>query len=126
MFFDNRLQSQQEMTRVLRPGGRVAVAVWDSYANSPGYANVIDLLARLFGEAVADELRQPFVLGDIQELQRLFAKAGIPDAAISNRAPSRFPHQCTSSVPPCRKRGASYCLAASIRWRRRQYRPPRA
>jgi ubiquinone/menaquinone biosynthesis C-methylase UbiE len=85
MFFDNRLKSLQEMARVLRPGGRVAVAVWDSYANSPGYASLIELLARLFGESVADELRQPFVLGDMQKLQQLFAEAGIPDATIGTQ-----------------------------------------
>lgn len=92
MFFADRLQSLREMRRVLCPGGRVAVAVWDTYANSPGYATLITLLAQLFGEAVADELRQPFVLGDTQTLQQLFAEADIPDAVISTQmGMARFP-----------------------------------
>ena len=77
---------------MVRPGGRLAVAVWDSYANSPGYGALVGLLARLFGENVADELRQPFALGDRSELQRLFADAGLPNAAFRTQmGTARFP-----------------------------------
>jgi SAM-dependent methyltransferase len=92
MFFDDRHAALREMLRVLRPGGRMAVAVWDSLENTPGYAAVADLLQRLFGSQVAAALRAPFVLGDIPMLRSLFADAGIPDAQITTQAgTARFP-----------------------------------
>lgn len=92
MFFENRAAALAEMRRVLRPGGRLAVAVWDSLDHSPGYAAMAGLLQRLFGTAVADQLRAPFVLGDVEGLRALFAGAGIANAEIRTReGTARFP-----------------------------------
>jgi SAM-dependent methyltransferase len=92
MFFEDRRAALQEMMRVLKPGGHLAVAVWDSIENSPGYAELIALLQRLFGDKVADTLRPPFVLGDPQLLQSLFTTAGIPNARITrHEGTARFP-----------------------------------
>jgi hypothetical protein len=80
------------MWRVLRPGGRLAVAVWGTLDRSPGYAAMVALLRRLFGDRVADELRAPFALGDPETLRSLFARAGVPGVEI--RTPdgtARFP-----------------------------------
>lgn len=52
------------MVRVLRPGGRPAVAVWDRLENTPGYLAVTEFLQRLFGTEAADALRAPYVLGE--------------------------------------------------------------
>jgi hypothetical protein len=80
------------MARVLRPGGQLAVAVWDAYVNSPGYHALVSLLAHMFGEDVAEELRQPFALGDVAELHRLFEQADTGRVAISTHAGvARFP-----------------------------------
>jgi len=76
MFFEDRQTALAEMWRVLRPGGRLLVAVWDALERTPGYAAMVELLRRLFGEEIADELRAPFVLGDPAELRALFAGAG--------------------------------------------------
>ena len=92
MFFDDRQRALQEMLRVLRPGGRLAVAVWDRLETSPGYAAMTGLLRRLFGEPVAAGLRAPFVLGDPDELRALFAAAGMPDARVATETgTARFP-----------------------------------
>jgi ubiquinone/menaquinone biosynthesis C-methylase UbiE len=92
MFFEDRRAAIQEMVRVLRPGGRLAVAVWDSLEHLPGYAVMTDLVQRLFGDQVADALRAPFVLGDPQNLRSLFAEAGIPNAQITTQeGTARFP-----------------------------------
>jgi SAM-dependent methyltransferase len=92
MFFEDRRAALAEMLRVLRRGGRLAVAVWDSLERTPGYAAVTSLLQRLFGDRVADALRAPFVLGDPSALQALFATAGIPDATVTTRkGTARFP-----------------------------------
>ena len=76
MFFEDRVRALQEMWRVLRPGGRIAVAVWDSLANTPGYAAMASLLERLFGAALAKELEAPFCLGDTALLRDLALQAG--------------------------------------------------
>ncbi|WP_035485279.1 methyltransferase domain-containing protein [Geminicoccus roseus] len=92
MFFQDRTGALKEMRRVLRPGGLVAVAVWDAIDRSPGYAAMADLLERLFGQRVAAELRAPFMLGDQAELRRLFELAGLPQPRIETCAgTARFP-----------------------------------
>ncbi len=82
MFFDDREKSLQEMWRVLRPGGRLVVATWDSLAHSPGYDAMAALLTRLFGDEFADSLHAPHNLGDCDELTQIFIDAGIPDPVV--------------------------------------------
>lgn len=82
MFFEDRAAALREMMRVLRPGGRLAVAVCDSLDHSPGYAALADLLQRLFGEPVANAFRAPFVLGNRERLLALCSEAGIAGADI--------------------------------------------
>ncbi len=85
MFFKDRLAAIGEMLRVLAPGGVLAVAVWDSLENSPAYAIEVALLERIAGQAAADALRAPFVLGDRRELAALFEDAGVSSANIATR-----------------------------------------
>ena len=92
MFFEDRALALREMMRVLRPGGRLAVAVWDTVENTPGYAKMIGLLQRLFGQAAADGLRAPYNLGDKALLKSIFDKAGIVDTSIASLdGTARFP-----------------------------------
>ncbi len=82
MFFEDRVAALKEMWRVLRPGGRLGLAVWDTLGSTPGYAAMTALLQRLFGDRVTDACEAPFILGDAGTLLSLFAEAGIPDAQI--------------------------------------------
>src|SRR5690606_14251013 len=59
MFFEDRVAALREIWRVLRPGGRMALAVWDALDNIPGYAAMVVLRRRLFGDRIANELRAP-------------------------------------------------------------------
>jgi SAM-dependent methyltransferase len=92
MFFEDRPAAVREMSRVLRPERRCAVAVWDSLENTPGYAAAVALIHRLFGKPTADLLRSPFCLGDPGELRRLFESGPFRQTqVISRRGTARFP-----------------------------------
>ncbi len=91
MFFEDRTAGLREMMRVIKPGGRMAVAVCDSLDQSPGYAAVADMLELLFGDDVANAFRAPFVLGDAKLLHALCATAGIERAEVKrHRGTVRF------------------------------------
>jgi SAM-dependent methyltransferase len=92
MFFTDRRQALREMLRVLAPGGHLAVAVWDSLANTPAYAAEVALLERVAGQRAADALGAPFVLGNREELTTLFASAGVLSIAITTlHGTAQFP-----------------------------------
>jgi SAM-dependent methyltransferase len=103
MFFQDKTLAIREMMRVLRPGGNLAIAVWDSLENVTGYAGITRLLSRLFGDSAAESLRAPYSLGDIQELSSLFSDADTPGVKIKTVEGSvRFP-------------SIQYCMEADIR-----------
>ncbi len=82
MFFPERVRALREMRRVARGNGRIAVAVWGSLAETPGYAAMAALLLDLFGADVANSLAAPYALGDPDVLDTLCTEAGIDDAVI--------------------------------------------
>ncbi|MGB5349485.1 MAG: methyltransferase domain-containing protein [Polyangiales bacterium] len=85
MFFDDKPAAIAEMWRVVRPRGRLVIAVWDSLDNTPGYSAVTSILARLFGDAVAALLKSPYSLGDPNTLRALLARAGVTDLEVQRR-----------------------------------------
>jgi SAM-dependent methyltransferase len=92
MFFGDRIGAVSEMLRVLVPGGRLAVAVWDSLENSEAYQLEVGLLESRAGSEAANALRAPFVLGDKSELSALFKRAGAETFEILTRnGKARFP-----------------------------------
>ncbi|MGE5147023.1 MAG: methyltransferase domain-containing protein [Candidatus Eiseniibacteriota bacterium] len=92
MFFDDRVAALREMARVARPGSRIAVAVWAGLDAVPGYEAMTKLLARLFGNRIADQLRAPYALGDKAALRVLFADAGLRNVEIATpEGMARFP-----------------------------------
>lgn len=92
MFFPDRIAALQEMSRVLVPDGWLAVAVWDSLENSDGYREEVELLRRIAGEEAADALRAPFVLGNRDEVSRLFQDAGLDSPGVeTHRGRAQFP-----------------------------------
>lgn len=92
MFFEDRIAAINEMLRVLKTRGRLAVAVWESLERSQAYPDAVALLDRKAGCAAADALRAPFVLGDTNDLRTLFHQAGADLISIVTRkGRARFP-----------------------------------
>jgi ubiquinone/menaquinone biosynthesis C-methylase UbiE len=92
MFFTDRHRALREMGRVLVPGGRLVVAVFDVVDSMPAYASEVALLERTAGRQAADALRAPFVLGERKELAALFSQAGFAPVEIDTHAgTARFP-----------------------------------
>lgn len=85
MFFRDRVGAVREMHRVLAPGGAIAVAVWDRAESMEVEHTMIELLGDRAGPAAADALRAPFALGDVEEVESLFVRAGATNVTIETK-----------------------------------------
>lgn len=88
-FFPDRLQALQEMRRVLRSGGRMALSVNQSLEHNPLYKALNEVLTHRLG---VPALALPFSFGDDQQLDRLLSEAGFHRIEVQMVAlPVRFP-----------------------------------
>ncbi len=83
MFFEDRKRAAEEMARVLKPGGRLALAVWRSVEHIPAYADVASILEEHVGTAAADALRLPFSLGDPDAVTAVLENSGFLDISVA-------------------------------------------
>ena len=91
MFFPDPVLALKEMWRVLNTPGKLAIAVWDTLDNNPGYAKLSDQLAELFGDFALNAISAPYSLGEITALRGLFESANIPVAHIKTvKTQARF------------------------------------
>jgi SAM-dependent methyltransferase len=74
-----------ETRRVLAPGGRLALAVWDSIQHNPwALMPSIELLERGLVSPPAPGTPGPFALGDPERLRELLAHAGFADIDVQS------------------------------------------
>ena len=90
-FFPDRAVALQEMRRVLKRGGRVAISVNQSLHANPMYEALFEALARHLGTTV-DVIAQPYALGDADVLHDLLLTAGFDQIELTPIVvPVRFP-----------------------------------
>ena len=86
------LVEAEEMFRVLRPGGSLAIAVWNTVEQNPAYADIIAVLQEQVGTAAADALRLPFSLGNTDEVTAVLDKSGFTGISVETEVePAQFP-----------------------------------
>jgi SAM-dependent methyltransferase len=84
MFAPDPARAAREIERVLRPGGRFAVAVWGPREQNPWLGVVFDAVSAQTGAPVPPPgVPGPFSLADSNRLAGLFADAGLTDVDVS-------------------------------------------
>jgi SAM-dependent methyltransferase len=84
MFATKPGRAASEMRRVVRPGGRVAVAVWGPAERNPWLGVVFDAVSAQLDRPVPPPgIPGPFSLADAEELGALLRRSGLADVALS-------------------------------------------
>ena len=92
MFFQDRQKSADEMFRVLKPGGSLVIAVWNSIQQNPAYADIISVLQEQVGTAAADALRLPYCLGNSDDVTAVLDNSGFTNIIVETKVESaQFP-----------------------------------
>jgi ubiquinone/menaquinone biosynthesis C-methylase UbiE len=90
MFFTDRHAALKEMHRVLRPGGRIVLSVWQGLERHPFYQTLHDVSLRHFGKSSVEAV---FSLGNSEELHKLLTDSGFRQVAIEPMSiMARFPN----------------------------------
>jgi ubiquinone/menaquinone biosynthesis C-methylase UbiE len=82
-FFPDRDAALAEMHRVLRPGGKLGIAVWCSIEDCPPFLALANALEQVLGTEVADTYKGgPWGLADAASLAQLANDAGFTNVEV--------------------------------------------
>lgn len=86
MLFSSPEEALQEMRRVLKPGGKLVVAVLGSLDSLSAYTAIADVYEHVVNKSVGNALRMPFSMGDKDTLTSLFKSVGISSARTTTES----------------------------------------
>lgn len=85
MFAADPARSAREIARVLRVGGRAALAVWGPREHNPWLGMVFDAVSAELGRPIPPPgMPGPFSLGDADHLAALLSAAGLSDVGVGD------------------------------------------
>lgn len=82
MFFPDKPRGIAEMARVLKPGGTLALNVWDSLEANPAVKLAKDVTSGFFESDAPQFLAIPFGYHDVDEIRQLLATAGFKGVEV--------------------------------------------
>jgi SAM-dependent methyltransferase len=89
-FVSDRAKAAAEIHRVLRPGGRTAIALWRGLDHHPFFSAMQDAVVR---HLHIPALAAPFSFGDPAEIRATLEAAGFRDVTVeAHTKPARFPN----------------------------------
>ena len=92
MFTPDPIRVVSEMLRVLKPNGRLVIAVWESLEDNPAYSALAEIARKHADDAAAASLGMPFALGKDGRLAGILQSAGATILDLGKRNGSaKFP-----------------------------------
>jgi ubiquinone/menaquinone biosynthesis C-methylase UbiE len=87
-FFPDQAGAASEMRRVLVPGGRVGLAVWQGFDRNEFFGAMTEVEVHHLADVGMsyEELAQPFLYGDPEWLREIAAGAGFDDVRVEPRS----------------------------------------
>lgn len=81
-FLPDRVAGLREMRRILKPGGRVAIGVWNGPDENPYFRIQGTVIRKHLGDDASGGLRAGFTLRDPEEVRVLLVEAGFNDVEV--------------------------------------------